>query len=1066
MFADLGLKELCAGVTRGFQETIFAYGQTGSGKTHTILGSAGGEPGLLQLCTRELLSIVFGASAGRATCDRRPTLVPGLSTVSSGQQLPSRGSEERRLVQLMCVEIKNEDVVDLLPADLLSKMQQRSSLQGDASLCDAGGTSRGAVSVKCRLHEYQKVTVWSYEEAMAMLQRGIASREVGRSSLNSESSRSHMIVRFIVKTLSTSSAASAKVSEPGVVGTLTLVDLAGNERDGEGMFSGALDSVPSSAGSLGASGTASAPAAMLSRSSRSQQSSTRSLAAAKAINVSLTHLNRMLIKMQNGQLDESDRRQSSLNMVLFESLVEDCGVTMVFCIHPDRRFAHMARSTLQMALRCRRILRQKRVRRLVGEGYQDELAELRSEATALTVAHTEALSARARIEDDLRRTERHLQELKQRYEAQSKDFGVMRADLEAHLARLVEEDREKQSLEACLAQKHDLLKGVIEQLQKRDEQLSVLQRRYEAALQANDTGLVDSQGIILPAAESDSSLNLRAFADKCAAEGYQRAAKEMKDAYDDELNTMRNGYEQELQRLQRELKQQQKCEAATEAGKVPTTSHSGGRVTKQQLQQVASPQRRGGRKVDRALRAIRQLREATTAEAAEASLAQLCRWQLQDKLDAGAASEEALGAASQAMAAFPWSWRTQRDGALLLAELIAKEPSLRTQAVHAGALRLAVNAIEDLGTMLVEESYADGRPGGRASEGTGRGVCIGAVSSTFRLLAVVCKDDGGQQLAAYDLCTVASVVRCMQVLATWSGGHDGLVHGCLLLTVLCSSCLENQAALRDAAGVHLLLSLLQREVASAEVSSDEQSQLEQTDVEVARPATLAAYAVGCLASAAEGSRENQSMMLSGGAMFVLLRLLEKYQQSEMMVKNVSIAVAHIAHRQVEAQNAARLHGGLHALLAALLSYRSRPSVQGAVCRALAVLTEKNLTNQQALLAVRLADPSDAAEVDAVGLLVHAMQQGGGHPAAEVECRPGDSECLVSTACWALANLVADNPAAMSKVRSMHGLTTVHTALQSCGLVHRQFSKEERAAKYICRMLSELAKNGNASGSQG
>lgn len=32
-------------------------------------------------------------------------------------------------------------------------------------------------------------------------------------------------------------------------------------------------------------------------------------------------------------------------MVLYDGLKEDCGVTMVFCIHPDRRFAHAARAT-------------------------------------------------------------------------------------------------------------------------------------------------------------------------------------------------------------------------------------------------------------------------------------------------------------------------------------------------------------------------------------------------------------------------------------------------------------------------------------------------------------------------------------------------------------------------------------------------------------------------------------------------------------------------------------------------------------------------------------------------
>merc|ERR1719446_1368668 len=146
------------------------------------------------------------------------------------------------------------------------------------------------------------------------------------------------------------------------MGTLTLVDLAGNERENPEMSGGKLVGLP--------------------RSAAQRARDHIEKGETKAINVSLTHLNRMLLKMQNGQLDESDRRQGTLNMILYDSLREDCGTTMIFCIHPDRRFAVSARSTLQMALRCRRIVRKKRVRRLEPAGYQDELANLKIAASA------------------------------------------------------------------------------------------------------------------------------------------------------------------------------------------------------------------------------------------------------------------------------------------------------------------------------------------------------------------------------------------------------------------------------------------------------------------------------------------------------------------------------------------------------------------------------------------------------------------------------------------------------------------------------------------------------------
>ena len=48
-----------------------------------------------------------------------------------------------------------------------------------------------------RLH-YRSCCVVVLCQAMVLLQQAIGSREVGRSHVNSESSRSHMVVRFLV----------------------------------------------------------------------------------------------------------------------------------------------------------------------------------------------------------------------------------------------------------------------------------------------------------------------------------------------------------------------------------------------------------------------------------------------------------------------------------------------------------------------------------------------------------------------------------------------------------------------------------------------------------------------------------------------------------------------------------------------------------------------------------------------------------------------------------------------------------------------------------------------------
>ena len=140
-----------------------------------------------------------------------------------------------------------------------------------------------------------------------------------------------MVIRFFIKANQ-----PANGQQAPTCGTLTLVDLAGSEKEQEN---------PTKRGESEANG----------------------------INVSLTHLNRLLLKMQNNKLDESDKRQSTLNMMLFDSLREDCGVTMVFCIHADRSTYQASKTTVNMAQRCKKIQRRKRIRHIaVGEDPAEE----------------------------------------------------------------------------------------------------------------------------------------------------------------------------------------------------------------------------------------------------------------------------------------------------------------------------------------------------------------------------------------------------------------------------------------------------------------------------------------------------------------------------------------------------------------------------------------------------------------------------------------------------------------------------------------------------------------------
>jgi len=169
----------------------------------------------------------------------------------------------------------------------------------------AGDHDEVAFAVKGKRYTVQKIPVEDIGTAAQVLVRALRCRALGSSEYNATSSRTHAVVQLMAKT-----------QRQGVVseGVLTLVDLAGSERENNN---------PTDAGKL----------------------------EARAINQSLSQLNRMLVKLSFGQLDDSDRRQSCLNCVLHASF-KSGRVTMIFCVHPGKECVAVARNTLQMATRC------------------------------------------------------------------------------------------------------------------------------------------------------------------------------------------------------------------------------------------------------------------------------------------------------------------------------------------------------------------------------------------------------------------------------------------------------------------------------------------------------------------------------------------------------------------------------------------------------------------------------------------------------------------------------------------------------------------------------------------
>lgn len=261
LFEDLQGPALTDSVFSGVNETLFAYGQTGSGKTHTIFGSAS-ELGLLQLFVRQVFQ---GASH-----------VEGVS------------------VHVCCYEVLGDTLTDLVDS---SSLLAEGSLTEDDIVYDE-------LFIKTQRCRYQICHVRSAEQCLSLLHLARRRRTSGVSSQNSDSSRSHAMVHLFVQT--------PGPHESSAIGTLTLVDLAGTEKEHEN---------PSEQGRK----------------------------SARLLNTSLCSLNRLLRKLQMGCLEESERRQSVLNKCLWEYLRPGCGIALIFCVSPLLAHRSASLSTLAMA---------------------------------------------------------------------------------------------------------------------------------------------------------------------------------------------------------------------------------------------------------------------------------------------------------------------------------------------------------------------------------------------------------------------------------------------------------------------------------------------------------------------------------------------------------------------------------------------------------------------------------------------------------------------------------------------------------------------------------------------
>jgi len=171
-------RDLIQSALDGYNVTIFAYGQTGAGKTHTMYGNKN-MPGLVPRTTKELFDCI-GKDKGKCSYH----------------------------VQIYMMELYCNDLVDLL----LPKKTKPSVLEIKRD-------HRGCVTIE----GVTKHDVANAEDIEKFMNMGFEKRHVSATKMNSDSSRSHLIVSILVH-----------VTDNGTknqcMGKITLCDLAGSER--------------------------------------------------------------------------------------------------------------------------------------------------------------------------------------------------------------------------------------------------------------------------------------------------------------------------------------------------------------------------------------------------------------------------------------------------------------------------------------------------------------------------------------------------------------------------------------------------------------------------------------------------------------------------------------------------------------------------------------------------------------------------------------------------------------------------------------------------------------------
>ncbi|XP_075655735.1 kinesin-like protein KIN-7G isoform X2 [Castanea sativa] len=249
-------KEVALVVVSGINASIFAYGQTSSGKTYTMSG-------ITEYAVADIYDYI------------------------------EKHKEREFLLKFSAMEIYNESVRDLLSAD-------------STNLRLLDDPERGTVVE--RLAE-ETIRDWShFKELLSVCE---AQRQIGETSLNEASSRSHQILRMTIESSAREFLGNDKSSS--LTATVNFVDLAGSERASQSLAAGAR------------------------------------LKEGCHINRSLLTLGTVIRKLSKGRNGHIPFRDSKLTRILQSSLGGNAKTAIICTMSPARSHVEQSRNTLLFA---------------------------------------------------------------------------------------------------------------------------------------------------------------------------------------------------------------------------------------------------------------------------------------------------------------------------------------------------------------------------------------------------------------------------------------------------------------------------------------------------------------------------------------------------------------------------------------------------------------------------------------------------------------------------------------------------------------------------------------------